>query len=137
MPVTTRHMAVDQAVDAAPESHAADSHHVHTVPDIPRIPLLGVVPGCEAFDAPIDRRSDFYRLQALSHVHEHPLPHQPQPLLVRTQTVQPAVPWTTFHPLPLPMDVQGSPRISWGSHAYLWFTTSAYSNHQLFDCSNS
>lgn len=49
--------------------------------DIPRIPLLGVSPNVEAFDAAIDRRSDFYRLQALSHAAEHP--PQQAPLLVR------------------------------------------------------
>lgn len=49
--------------------------------DIPRIPLLGVVPGVEAFDAAIDRRSDYYRLQALSHHHAPPQ----APLLVRKE----------------------------------------------------
>jgi hypothetical protein len=57
----------------------ADAHHV------PRIPLLGVMPALESFDAPIDRRSDFYRLQALAHVHEHPPPVAQQPLLVRAR----------------------------------------------------
>jgi hypothetical protein len=42
-----------------------------------------VVPGVEAFDAGIDRRSDFYRLQALSHVSDHPPVRQS--LLVRAR----------------------------------------------------
>lgn len=49
--------------------------------DIPRIPLLGVVRGVETFDAALDRRSDFYRLQALSHVHEHPPTGERQSIL--------------------------------------------------------
>lgn len=42
------------------------------------------MPGVEAFDAAIDRRSDYYRLQALSHVHDNPPPvGERQSLVVR------------------------------------------------------
>ncbi|GBF93916.1 hypothetical protein Rsub_06165 [Raphidocelis subcapitata] len=69
MPPTTRGTASRTrggGDGGTPASPASPGH------DIPRIPLLGVVPGAEAFDAAIDRRSDYYRLQALSHAADHP-----------------------------------------------------------------
>ncbi|KAI8469819.1 MAG: phosphatidylglycerophosphate synthase [Monoraphidium minutum] len=79
MPVSTRNTRNMAAEASASQEPPLTPSHV--AGDIPRIPLLGVVRSAEAFDAAIDRRSDFYRLQALSHVQEHPPPHEAQSLI--------------------------------------------------------